>query len=255
MLFDAAVFVGVDPAGGRKPFTWAAVDARGRLLALADGEIDDALAFLGGLQTAVVAVNAPARPNQGLVRAVRLTLPPIGTSGRGMDMRLAEHTLREHGINVAGTPSKRELCSNWVQAGFDFYRRMRELGFEPEAASKPGRRWVETHPQAAFAALAGTIPLPRASLEGRLQRQLLLYENRLGIHDPMDFFEELTRFKLLKGTLPLEKVYSPEQLDAQVAALTALWVANRPDDVCRVGDEAEGQVWLPVKELKEKYGG
>lgn len=254
MLFDAAVYVGVDSAGGRKPFTWAAVDARGHLLALADGELDEALAFLGGLQTAMVAVNAPSQPNQGLVRELRLTLPPISNAGRGLDMRLAEHHLRERGINVTGTPSRRELCSSWVQMGFDFYRRLRELGFEAESGQKPPRRWIETHPQACFVALAGSLPLPRTSLEGRLQRQLLLYENRLGIHDPMEFFEELTRFKLLKGTLPLEKVYTPEQLDALVAALTALWAANRTADVMQVGSPAEGQIWLPARELKEKYG-
>jgi hypothetical protein len=35
-------------------------------------------------------------------------------------MRLAEHNLRERGINVAATPAHREYCSAWVQDGFRF---------------------------------------------------------------------------------------------------------------------------------------
>jgi predicted RNase H-like nuclease len=48
-------------------------------------------------------------------------------------------------------------------------------------------------------------------------------------------------------------LYSPEQLDVLVAAYTAWLVANQPDEVIRVGDKDEGQMILPVKELKAKY--
>jgi hypothetical protein len=245
MPFDTTVFAGIDLSGGRKPFTYAALDGRGHLLALADGEMDDALAFLGGLQAAQVAINAPARPNLGLVS--------LHGAGRRIEMRLAEQALRDRGINVAATPARRELCPAWVQDGFEFYRRLDALGFAPHPAPDSPRKWMETHPQACFAVFAGGLPLPKPTLEGRLQRQLLLYERGLGIRDGMDFFEELTRHKLLKGILPMEFVYMPEQLDALAAAATAWLVATRPADVCLVGDPLEGQVLLPARELKEKY--
>jgi Protein of unknown function (DUF429) len=255
MLFDANLFIGVDPSGGRKPFTYAALDSNGRLAALKDGEIEDVLAFLGGQRSAVVAVNAPARPNLGLVRQedVRQSLPPLRISGRSLDMRLAEHQLRERGINVSMTPSRKELCTNWVQLGFDFYRRIAATGFQPFPAPEASHQWLETHPHAVFCVLLGQNPLPRSALEGRLQRQLALYEQGLGIHDPMDFYEEITRHKLLRGVLPLEQVYSAEELDAIAAAYTAYTAARHPEKTLEIGDPAEGQIVLPVAEIKSRY--
>jgi len=255
MLFDATLFIGVDPSGGRKPFTYAALDHNGRLAALKDGEIEDVLAFLGGQRSAVVAVNAPARPNLGLVRQqeVRDSLPPLRVSGRSLDMRLAEHQLRERGINVSMTPARKELCTNWVQVGFDFYRRINTAGFQPFPTPEATHQWLETHPHAVFCVLLGQNPLPRSALEGRLQRQLALYEQGLGLHDPMDFYEEITRHKLLRGALPLEQVYSAEELDAIAAAYTAFVAARHPEKIVKIGDPAEGQVVLPVVELKARY--
>jgi hypothetical protein len=253
MLFDTPIFVGVDPSGGRKPFTYAAFDAQTRLLTLADGEMDDVLAFLGGQQTALVAISAPPRPNNGLVRETRQSLPLLHQPGRAQDMRLAEHSLRERGINVSATPAHRDYCSAWVQDGFDFYRQLSELGYQPFSEEKPARAFLETHPQACFSVLLGQLPLPRASLEGRLQRQLILYEQGLRIRDPMDFFEEFTRHKLLKGQLPLELLYTPEQLDAIAAAHTAWLAGTKPLQTTLIGDPAEGQITLPASELKPRY--
>jgi hypothetical protein len=255
MLFDATLFVGVDPSGGRKPCTYAALDQNCHLVALKDGEVEDVLAFLGGQRGALVAVNAPPRPNQGLVRQndVRQSLPPLHTSGRGMEMRLAEHQLRERGINIAMTPARKELCANWVQVGFDFYRRIEATGFRPYPTPEASHQWLETHPHAVFCVLLGQAPLSRSTLEGRLQRQLALYEQGLGIHDPMDFYEEITRHKLLKGALPLEWIYTIEELDAIAAAYTAFVCACRPEKMLKIGDPSEGQIVIPVAELKERY--
>jgi hypothetical protein len=86
-----------------------------------------------------------------------------------------------------------------------------------------------------------------------LQRQSILFDKGLRINDAMEFFEEITRFKLMQGILPDDKLYSPEQLDVLVAAYTAWVVANRPGEVANVGDESEGQILLPVRELQDKY--
>jgi hypothetical protein len=90
-------------------------------------------------------------------------------------------------------------------------------------------------------------------LEGRLQRELLLYELGLHIHDPMVFFEEITRHKLLNGILPFELVHSPAQLDAMAAAYTAWHVLQKPAEAVRLGHPLEGFITLPVSVLKEKY--
>jgi len=255
MLFDTTLFIGVDPSGGRKPFTYAALDQNGKLVALKESELEDLLAFIAGQPGAYVAINAPPRPNKGLIRQdkIRQNLPPLHISGRSLDMRMAEHQLREHGINVSMTPSRAELCANWVQTGFDFYRRIAAMGFAPYPAPDTSYQWIETHPHAIFCVLLEQAPLAKPTLEGRLQRQLVLYEQGLNIRDPMDFFEEITRHRLLKGILPLEQIYTPEELDAIAAAYVAYVAARHPDQVKRVGDALEGQIVLPVTELKAKY--
>jgi hypothetical protein len=255
MLFDGTHFIGVDPSGGRKPFTYAALDQNGKLVAINGGEMEEVLSYISALPSVILALNAAPRPSKGLVRQdqARQNLPPLAISGRSLDMRLSEHQLRQHGINVTMTPARKELCSNWVQAGFDFYRRIEALGFSMFPSTQGRCQWLETHPHACFCVILGQNPLPRSTLEGRLQRQLALYEQGLNIHDPMNFYEEITRHKLLKGVLPLEQVYSAEELDAIAAAYVAFIAGRHPERIIKVGDAEEGQITLPVSELKPKY--
>jgi predicted nuclease with RNAse H fold len=253
MLFTKTTFIGVDPSGGRRPFTYAALDQDCQLIALASGEIEDVLAFLGGQQARVVAVNAPSCTNKGLVRK-RLEKQSL-TPGhmRGVDMRQVEYELRERGISISPTPARPETCAAWMQMGFSFYHHLQEMGFKPFPAEDASHGWLETHPHAAFCALLGQIPLSKPSLEGRLQRQLVLHEQDMGIKDPMEFFEEITRHKLLHGALPVEFIYTAEELDALVAAYTAYLTVSHPDEVVWVGNKQEGQLVLPVALLKETY--
>ena len=253
MLFSKTTFIGIDPSGGRHPFTYAALDEDCQLVALAAGEIEEVLAFLGGQQATRVAVNAPHGPNKGLVRKKleKQSLTPGHL--RGADMRLTEYELRERGISVSPTSSRPESCAAWMQIGFDFYRRLEGMAFKAFPSENATHQWLETHPHAAFCALLGQLPLPKPTLEGRLQRQLVLYEQDMGIKDPMEFFEEITRHRMLKGILPMEFIYNAEELDAMVAAFTAYLAANQPGQVVWVGDKQEGQIALPVSGLKENY--
>lgn len=254
MFFTDFVYIGVDPASGRKDFSYAAFDSKLNLVALADADMDDMLAFLGGQKTAVVAVNAPASVNRGLVKK-RLEENSLAHGGavRSANMRLVEYELRSRGISVAGTPAREELCPAWMQVGFAFYRKLTEMGFKPHGTEDATHQWLETHPHACFCALLEQAPFPKPTLEGRLQRQLKLFDKNLRIKDPMDFFEEITRFKLVKGILPTEMLYSPDQLDVLAAAYTAWLATHRPEEVIGLGDKTEGQIILPIKELKEKY--
>jgi hypothetical protein len=254
MFFTDFVYIGVDPASGRRDFSYAALDSSLNLVALADADIDDMLAFLGGQKSAIVAVNAPAKVNCGLVKKQLAgnSLPHGGTV-RGTNMRLVEYELRSRGISVAGTPARKELCPAWMQVGFSFYRKLTEMGFNLYGTEDATHQWLETNPHACFCVLLEQVPFPKPTLEGRLQRQLKLFDKRLGIKDPMGFFEEITRFKLMKGILPTEMLYSPDQLDVLAAAYTAWLATHHPEDVVRLGEGTEGQIVLPVRELKEKY--
>ncbi len=253
MLFIDSVFVGVDPTSGHKSFTYAALDRGLNLVALSEGEMEDVMAFLGGQESAIVAVNAPSHVNHGLVRKnlEKQSLTPHIL--RGVDMRVAEHELRERGIAVSGTGARESLCPAWVQVGFGLYRKLSKIGFKPYPEEGASHQWLETHPHAAFCVLLGGSPLQKSTLEGRLQRELLLYENGMRIKDPMDFFEEVTRHKLMRGILPMELVRMPGQLDALVAAYTAWLAAEKPNEVTRIGHKQEGFITLPAASLKEKY--
>jgi len=253
MLFTHTACIGIDPTAGRSPFTYAALDDERNLLALAEGELEEVLAFVGNFPAAVVAVNAPSRVNAGLVRKrlEKQALTPHAL--HGADLRLAEHELRQRGIAVSATPARVEACAGWVQLGFSLYKRLQKTGFKPHPQEDADRVWLETHPHACFCALLGQVPLPKPTLEGRLQRQVILYEAELGIKDPMDFFEEVTRHRLRIGILPMDLVYQPEQLDALAAAYTAWLASKRPAETTRLGAKEEGFVVLPVGELKTKY--
>lgn len=252
MLFTDSVFVGIDPASSHKSFTYAALDGNLNLIALSDAELDEMAAFLAGQSSVTAAVNAPAGLNRGLVREKKNEMFKTLKS-RATGFRVAELELRERGISVSGTPSTVGTCPAWVQTGFALYRKLEKMGFKKYPAEKEAYQVLETQPHAAFCTLAGSTPLHRATLEGKLQRQLMLYEAGVRIKDPMDFFEEITRHKMLKGFWPLELLYQPEQLDALVAAYTAWLAAHKPDNISLIGDPREGSIVLPEKNLKEKY--
>lgn len=254
MNLTDTLFIGVDPTSGHSDFIYAVLDGNLNLVKLADADREDMVVFLAGQDPAYVAINAPLRANRGLVKKkLEEGSSRPGTTFRGVDIRLAEYELRERGIAVAGTPSREEFCPAWMQVGFALYQELAKIGFRPYGTKDATRQYLETHPYACYCALVEGVPFSKPTLEGRLQRQLILTDKSLGITDAMDFFEEITRFRLMKGILPTDVLYSPEQLDVLVAAYTAWLAANQPDEVTKVGDRREGQLILPVRELKEKY--
>ena len=253
MVTASPIYVGVDPTAGRFPFTFAALDQDCHLIKLAAGTSDDVLDFLSEHDENIVAVNAPPRTNFGLVRGRLEKQNLVPGQLRRSDMRQAEWELRERGISIMPTPSRLEICPGWMQMGFDLYSRLEMAGFKQYGDGNVSHQWLETHPHAAFCTLLGRIPLSKPTLEGRLQRQIALYERGAGIQDPMEFFEEITRHKLLHGVLPVEFIYSPEELDTLMAAYLAYSVARFPGETLLIGDHQEGQIALPVAQLKESY--
>ncbi len=253
MLFTDSVFAGVNVNSDHKAFTYAALDRELNVVALADAEIKDVLAFLAGQNSVTVAINAPSQVNRGIIKkdAGKQSLTPRST--QGYDIRVAENELRARGIAVHKTAAKESLCPPWVKAGFALYKKLSKQGFKPYPEFDESHRYLETNPHACFCVLLDRVPLPKLTLEGRLQRELILHERGLHINDPMIFFEEITRHRLLNGQLPMELVHKPAQLDALVAAYTAWLATEKPADVMHVGYKQEGFITLPVNVLKEKY--
>ncbi len=253
MLFTNSAFIGISPNSGHKSFTYAALDKDLNLIALADGGMDDVTAFVAGQNSATVAVNSPAGLNRGLVRDSVKSKMLTPYQIRRTELRLAEYELRERGIAVTKTPVSADLCSAGIQAGFELYRKLEKIGFQKYPEKDSTSQVLETNSHACYCVMAGHVPLARLSLEGRVQRQIILYERGLQIKDPMDFFEEITRYKLAKGIWPMELLYLSDQLDALAAAYTAWQTVHKKESISVIGDLKEGIVVLPERELKEKY--
>lgn len=245
------IFLGIDPTSGRQPYSWAALDKDCCLVSINEGNLDHLLEYVENFESIFAAVNTPWRPNLGLVRE-KLTREKKSLNIRGGDMRMVEYLLREHGISIPPTPSREENCPTWFQIGFLLYRELGKIGFHFQAENST-RYMFEVNAHSIFCVLLGQTPLPKPTIEGRIQRQLILHNNGLNIKDPMDFFVEITRHKLLRGHLPMEYIYESHELDTLAAAYTAWLACNAPEEVLRLGDKEEGQIVLPVKELKEIY--
>ena len=140
-----------------------------------------------------------------------------------------------------------------MRQSFQLFRRLGEMGYRDFSPDAADRCLLEIYPHACYSALLGRLPFSKNSLEGRIQRQLILVEQELDIADPMGFFEEITRHRILKGMLPYEILCTPGELDALIAAYTAWFAAHYPTQITQLGDPSEGQVTLPISALKNAY--
>jgi hypothetical protein len=255
MLFSNFSFIGLDPTAGEKPIAYAAIDQHKHLLALGAGSMDEVLAFCGGQHQAVVSICGPRRPNLGLMNQpeFRDQLNPPPAPGRWENFRVADYYLRQHHIFIPPTMSEEQKCSNWMRQSFQLFRRLAEMGYQDIASEAADRCLIEIYPHACYSALLGRLPFSKNSLEGRIQRQLILVEQEIDVADPMGFFEEITRHRILKGMLPYELLCTPGELDALIAAFTAWFAARHPTQITQLGDPIEGQVTLPISTLKNSY--
>lgn len=244
------IFLGIDVSTNRQPFAYAALDPDRRLVALGEGQLSEVLAFASGRPAVTAAISAPACPNQGLMKneEVRKTLDPVPPPGKFTGLRQAEYELEMLGLASLHTPSLEEKCQPRLKKGFTLYRSLEALDFQAFPSDHPCRQ-LETHSEAAFISLLGQPLLPAAALEGRLQRQLILYEQDLPVADPMLFFEEVTSRRLKHGILPTENILSEAELSAMAAAYTAWLAASHPEKTAQYGSAQEGRIILPARFL------
>lgn len=132
-------------------------------------------------------------------------------------------------VNIPSTKSGQEvyaaLKDKFIQSGF-----------KPFSQKSHPKQWMDTDAQDCFHALSGHKLLPHRALEGRLQRAAILYEQGVPLTDPVDIFEEFTRYKLIQGILPLDNLPSSRELDALVAAYLAWMSTNRPGQIVPKGE-------------------
>jgi len=252
------VYIGIDPTAGRRPMDYTILDGDLKLVTRGLGKLDKVLEVARQYPAAVVAVDAPQSPNTGLMataaRRKNYGLPANTTTWA--DYKVGEYELRQRGIRLYNTPGEAEAAPKWMQLGFELYESLKADGFQiyrPRADAP--RQVLEVHPHASYTVLLGHVPMRKDSLEGRLQRQLLLFQEGVDLPDPMDAFEEITRHHLLEGTLTLPGLLTHDELDALVSAYTAYLAVRHPERITAVGDPDEGQIVVPVapENFKEVY--
>lgn len=249
---DRQTFIGIDPGDARQPYTFAALDGDRSILALSQGRLQDVLAYAGGNVSVLVAVSGPVCFNAGLMARedVRAALDPAPKPGEWVDVRLAEYQLAVRGAPVSHTPAVGRFCPKWIQRAVEVSSCLRQAGFTLFSAQNADRQFMEAPAEVGYWSLLGTLPFPALTLEGRLQRQLVLHDEKLPVADPMNFFEEVTRFKLLKGVLPVKDIYSPAELNALLAAYTAWLAVHTPARLEHFGAPDEAEIFVPTKSKK-----
>ena len=248
MAITFSRFIGVEVRADKDfPFTYAAIDAELTVRALGKGGVQDAFAFLAGQKNALAAINSPLTTNRGLIQreAIRRRLSPKSHLGHWANLRLVEYELLERGVNVPKTPDSIDKSPRWMRLGFRLFEELRKLGYADYPHESAERQCFECQGEASFWNLLGHVPLTADTLEGCLQRQVVLKLAGLQVPDAMEFFSEITRHKLLQNQLPLEMVYQPGELNALVAAYTAFLCTSRENGTIQIGDEEEGVIILP----------
>ncbi len=255
MLFEHSAFIGIAPTAGKFDIAYAAIDRDLRLLDVGGGDMESVIDFVSGQKKPALAISGPRQTNQGLMKQedIRATLTPAPRQGRWEDYRVVEYLLHTHKIGVPRTHPPGGNFPSAMRNSFALFQRFAEMGFQLFPGPKDEYQLMEVNSYATYAVLLECLPFPKTSLEGRLQRQLKLYDLGLEIPDPMRIFEEFTRHKIMQGILPLERLYSPYELDALVSAYTAWTAIEHPERISVMGDPREGQIVLPAKVLKAVY--
>ncbi len=190
-------------------------------------------------------------PDQIIFAGVEISSGRKPVTFAGLDNELNVQILEKWDLSEALT-CLRDYESIWLAVNMppierdvdkDFKKKIMQAGFRPYSGKNDLKQLLVTNAQDCFRALIGQKALPRRTLEGRLQRSAVLYEQGLQINDPIEVFEEITRYRLMQGILPLENIYSPKELDVLMAAYLAWMVVNRPGGV-----ELKAEFALPAQE-------
>jgi hypothetical protein len=247
------VFAGIDLSTSRRGLTVALLSPRLDVLSLKVQSPDETVGELAARTEIVIVVNGPLHP----CAAIEESDPPAMDPPRKSlerHMRAADGELSRRGIPFRRLPALESDAPAWMRCGFGLARQLAARGFaEGKDACAEPRVLLESQPAACAAVLLGRLPYPRDALEGRIQRQLVLLRERVALTDPMDALEELTAHHILSGRMELKGILGAGELDALLAAFTAWRAHTHPDSVAWLGDDADGWMCLPVKELLEKY--
>lgn len=238
-------YIGIDMQAVQKPYFYAALEGDLQIIATGHGRVADVLAYLSGQSSALVAVNGPICAQRSTGDCLQDGLFDLSEpQGKYVPLRTGEAQLISRGFTYS-VPGKT------VERSLDLVSRLREMNYTIFGETDATRAFLETQCDAACWLSTGHKPYDAHTLEGRLQRQLLLCEFGLPLQDPMVFLEEFTRHRLRTSQVPMEQVIPAHELRALMAAAIAWLVDIRPEVVERLGNTGNGEIFLP-HEFRQK---
>ena len=202
---------------------------------------EDLAESLEPFKNVCIAVNTAITPNVDFLKTSHCKKHK---PGKWPDIRRIEYELEECGAPIYHTPKKKRNLLASQGYGFELVNNLKALGFE-DIENDGEKTFLEVPAETAFWSIERKPLFEGANFIGRIQRQLLLLEIGLELPDPMNFFEEITQFKLLTGNAPLDMIYELSRLNAWMNAYTALQVKINPSRCAKFGYKQEGFLYLP----------
>ncbi len=243
------IYIGIDPSDERQNYSLAAMDEEENILALSRGRLDGILSFAAGQTSALIAIHVPystpkdpkkkkgsntqhIKESRWDEQNVQPSLSVDFTAPGNPNNSIAQFKIHR---NTEAFQKSRVLCEQLTGLGYIAYQ-------DTECT----RGFLMTHTESVCYRIISAPLFAGKTLEGRLQRQLLLAECGVKVADPMVFFEEVTRYKLLHGVLPINKIYDPMELNAMICSYVAWGVQHLSGKkMCKM-DAGTESIWLPT---------
>ena len=167
-------FLGIELQHAWRLFTFAALDANLKLLALRQGRLSEVVAYLAEGEAVLTAISAPQQPNQGRMQRdeIRSALFAPLPGNHSSDLRQVEYELLARGLPAPRTPANPKSCPAWMRRGFRLVQELKDIGYAQFDAPEARRKVIETSPEAVFTSLLGHAPFPsdqwRAAFNAKL---------------------------------------------------------------------------------------
>ncbi|NLF50169.1 MAG: hypothetical protein GX577_03450 [Leptolinea sp.] len=236
-------YIGIDVQASVKPFFYSAINADLEIIACGHVQLNDVEAYLSGHSSALVAVNGPVcgrSPQQESIQSGLFDEPL--TNNRFICTRTGDRELAARGFHCVDFSGKIPV---WIKRSLDLSDRLRGLDYSLSGSESSHRAFFETHCDAGYWLSTGAVPYDFRTLEGRLQRQMILCEFGFSVQNPMIFLEEFTRYRLRTSQVPADQILAGYELRALFAAATALLFDLREEAVEVLGERGNGELVLP----------
>ena len=197
------LFIGIDPAGKRNKYCMAVLDGDKKIQVLSIEKLHSVYAYLAGVDHCIVGLGSIAKYQHTERHVCKNPLDKLH-----FPVKYAQKEDTRAGVRK--TKNQRPLSDEvlTIQKG------IQKLEYAPVSDEKQPKRFFLSRTDEVFRQIASGSLLPLGTDASRWQRQLLLLDQEIPLPDVMQYFEEVTRFRILQGNLPEEMIYQHAELNA-----------------------------------------